>query len=337
MINNTRYLKQSNNFKTFTIDDKRLEQLTQSKYCFFKYSKAMRLRFCNATYVGKDDGPLIDKFFCDLYNQWDKIEKIHTNNGLFESLFRSIKSLSFGEDGMPSLGKMPVKIMFGIDSQLETLKVNHYWNSDDIPHYQWLVKEFEQKYISLQNEMKKQGQKIKRLKVVEHRNDDIADTSIGGLRCISTDHLCLTSMVIDLDDVINIRVLRCKDSVRFGPDIMNDNYNGAFGIRFGGVANAFNIARDDDGSRSRGQINMETLRLLNVEDNCNCWYDILNNRNVIESHNLDETARIYWYMLIIFLVPTLSVIIHVKLVMLLNQCYKKTSIIVWKMLLYYSD
>ena len=39
MINNTSYLHKSNNFKTFQITDKRLDQMAQSKYNFFKYSK----------------------------------------------------------------------------------------------------------------------------------------------------------------------------------------------------------------------------------------------------------------------------------------------------------
>ena len=64
MINNTTYLKQSNTFNTFTIDNTIFKQLTQSQYSFFKYSKAMTLEFCNSTHFGvEDDMELIDEFF----------------------------------------------------------------------------------------------------------------------------------------------------------------------------------------------------------------------------------------------------------------------------------
>ena len=105
-----------------------------------------------------------------MYIEWDKIEKICTNDALFDHLFGSIKSLSFDDDGMALLGKMPVEKMFGMDSQLETMKLNHYWNDSRVEYFQVLVKEFEEKYISLQNDIKKQGKQMKRLKVVEHRN-----------------------------------------------------------------------------------------------------------------------------------------------------------------------
>ena len=44
MINNTSYLNTSKNFKTFTIEDKTLDQMSQRKNCFFKYSKTKHLR-----------------------------------------------------------------------------------------------------------------------------------------------------------------------------------------------------------------------------------------------------------------------------------------------------
>ena len=45
MINKTSYLTQSNTFKHFIITQKRLNQMRNCKYSFFKYSKAHRLTF----------------------------------------------------------------------------------------------------------------------------------------------------------------------------------------------------------------------------------------------------------------------------------------------------
>ena len=199
---------------------------------------------------------------------------------------------------MALLGKMPLKIIFGVDSQfrLETMKLNHYWND-------MLVKEFEEKYISLQKEIKKQGKQMKRLKVVEHRNGHNGHTSIGGLRCMSTDHLCLTSMKVDLADIANISVLTCKDNVRFGTDVMN-------------------------GNGSRGKI--KTLRLLHFDDD-SC-FDVLNNKNVIQSLNLHKTCKN-----LLVQIDLTDVTLRdnsCKWRRLLNQYCKKNIIITETMLIY---
>ena len=276
MINNTRYLKQSNNFNKFTIDNKRFEQLTQSKYSFFKYSKAKTLEFYPITKVYKnDDIEEINKFFDNMSNKWDKIKKIGRNDGLFDNLFRSIKSLSFNEDGMTLFSKMPVQIMFGIDSQLERMKLDHYWNDDDmsIEHYQLVMKEFEDNYNGMKDEIEKQGGKMRKLKVVEHVNSDIYDyRSINGLRCVSTDHLSLMKMSIDLEDILNIRALTCNKRVQFGHHLMNGDIN---------HCNA--------GDESRP--NIETLRLLDFEDDLRYSLHILHNTNVIESLNLHNSCK----------------------------------------------
>ena len=264
MINNKIYLNQSNNFKIFTIDSNRFEQLTQSQYSFFKYSKARRLEFDMSTNTYLADKPeAIDELFCNMDSEWDKIEKIRTNDGLFDNLFSSIKSLTFSKDGMTILGRIPLKILFGKDSQLETMKLNHYWNTYRIEQFSAMVKKFEDNYISVQNEIKKHGQEMVKLKFVEHTNGDGIHDSIGRLRCVVTDHLCLVSMVIDFDDIINTRVLTCKDNARFGTS--NDN------------------------SAGTAERKIETLRLLDF--NRYSCFDILKNRNIIQSFNLDKSCK----------------------------------------------
>ena len=147
MINNTSYLKQTNNFKTFEITNRRFAQLAQSKYSFFKYSKAMTLQFDNTrTVVDRAYVQAMSEFFGHIHDQWDKIEKIRTIDGLFDNLFNSIKSLRFTNDGIALLSKMPLKIMFGLGSQLERMELNHRFWYYDIEYFQRLVKEFELNY-----------------------------------------------------------------------------------------------------------------------------------------------------------------------------------------------
>ena len=106
-----------------------------------------------------------------------------------------------------------------------------------------------------------------------HTNGNNVDTLIGGLRCMSTDHLCLTSMLIELDDIIIVQVLTCKDIGRltFGSDVMNSNHKAASG----------------DGHRFEGTI--ETLRLLDFDDT-SC-FDILNDRKAIQLLGLDKSCK----------------------------------------------
>ena len=165
MINNTKYLKQSNNFKTFIVDNERFDQLTQSQYSFFKYSKATTLEFENTSHVSIDHrNEEVDEFFDNLQNQWRKIEAIDRNGDIFDNIFKSIKSLEFQSDGMALLGKMPVRILFDDESQLETIKFNHYWSNDDpiftkYTQYQFMVQEFEENYESFKYDIEQQGKK----------------------------------------------------------------------------------------------------------------------------------------------------------------------------------
>ena len=278
MINNTSYLKQSNNFKTFIIDNARSRQLTKPEYSFFKYSKAKALRFDNSANRHLDpsfynNSHAIEQLFHNMNNQWDKIAQIRKKNGLFDNLFCSIKSLSFSKVGMGLLGKMPLKLLFGMYSQLQTMKFIQ-WSSccsnyNGINQYQLSLKKFEENYNNLQNDLVNKRETTRKLKIVEHEDLD-GFKSIGRLRCVSKEHLSLTCMVIDLEDILNIRVLTCKDNVQFRRNTGNSDSNPAR-------------------ATVKGRYNIETLRLLRfTRRSC---LDILNDTNVIQSLNLDQSCK----------------------------------------------
>ena len=59
MINNVSYLKQTKNFKMFTINNKRWDQIVESKYCFCKYSQTNAI---NVSMFASDSYNVTKKF-----------------------------------------------------------------------------------------------------------------------------------------------------------------------------------------------------------------------------------------------------------------------------------
>lgn len=112
-----------------------------------------------------------------------------------------------------------------------------------------------------------------KLKMVEHRNLGMFHKSMHRLRCLRTDHLCVSGMQIDLDDILHIRVLTCKHGVIFPDHVMSNNDNTCA------------VANGKGGRRG----NIETLRLLHLREGSR--FDILNNVNVIQSLNLHRSCK----------------------------------------------
>ena len=274
MINNTSYLKQSNNFKTFKVNNDRLEQMIQSRCSFFKYSKARQLQFRGYTDVHLDDTQSqIDEFFNNLQNQWDNIQSIDRNGDLFNSIFTSIKSLEFNQDGMPFVAKMPVRLLFDHESQLETIKFDHYWNDDKVKQCHSSIEKFEEKYVLFKNEIEQCGKKIKKLRQVLHHNRcSYHHVQIRGLKQLSTYHLRFTEICTKINpfDVINATILTCDNLVRFECNLTE---------------------KKQDNNCSCGILpKIKTLRLLEFLPSALGW-DICNNTNVIQSFNLHYTCN----------------------------------------------
>ena len=94
IINNKSYLTVSNNFKTFTIKDKTLNQMCQTQCSFFKYykSKHVQLDYNSGLHLqdGKED---IKKCLTKMRSDWEKAKQVCMNQGWFNNMFKSIEVL----------------------------------------------------------------------------------------------------------------------------------------------------------------------------------------------------------------------------------------------------
>ena len=132
MINNLSYLKQTKDFKTFVINNKRCNQMFESKYSFYKYSQADVLdvdinELCSFKY---ETNYTITKFISNIQSQWEQVGRIDKNHdNWLTNLFKSIKSLKLHDHAtMVLLNKLPLDVLFDPRSQFESLIINHYWD-----------------------------------------------------------------------------------------------------------------------------------------------------------------------------------------------------------------
>ena len=220
MINNLSYLKQSNNFKTFTIDTlERLDQMIESKYSFYKYSQShtMKVTINHLGNVDLETNGTETTFINKTQSKWEKAKCIDKYNGYWlTNLFKSIKSLNLLEDPtMALLDKLPLKILFDPQSKFERFTISHYWNetgSGNFGHLQRAIDEFEREYLELKEKYQQQGKKIKKLKCLTYSSD--GDSQITGPRYIEAEHLIMHSIKdsCPVQDLFStIRVLTCSN------------------------------------------------------------------------------------------------------------------------------
>lgn len=280
MINNTSYLKKSNNFKTFTLTEKELKQMSEPACSFFKYAKADRLIIDNMSKI-KVDSPMevINNLVTTVRDMWDKAEKQWIKEGWYKSIFTSIRTLKINADAMFLLDKLPIEIMFNPQiSDLETIEeLNYYWYRNNIIHLQNIMQQFVEKYLNFKKKLNQQqlqqGEElsIKKLRSVRHFNGRRFE--VNALKEIEATHVIMDSMMLDLNDNFTMEVLTCENDVEFiskWRDISINNY-------------------DDDGCINCISGNIQTLRLTRFRRESNC--DLCNNQNLIESFQLDKSVK----------------------------------------------
>ena len=258
MINNLAYLKQSNNFREFILDDKKLNQIAEPKYTFYKYSQAniMKVTVFELNPAFEETNDSVTKFVTKTQSKWEQAEYIDKcYDHWLTNLFKSIESLQLSEDStMALLDKLP--------SKLQRFAINHYWNIDgNFGHLQKAIDEFERQYLQLKQDYQRQGKKLKKLQCLDYSTGDDVDDRTTGPRYIESQHLILgnvcdgfESIAQQLLSTINNHVLTCHGF--------------------------FNISKLD-----KIDCNIDTLRLIGFS--VYNATDICDNDNFIEALNLN--------------------------------------------------
>ena len=219
MINNLSYLKQTNNFKRFEINNKRWKQIIDPKYSFYKYSqsKVLVIMFNEINNNHERTTESIGK----IQSKWEQAGHIAKRNGdWLINLFKSIESLILYEDAtMTLLNKLPLDILFDEQSKFQSLTIDHYWNDNNSDHLQKTINEFENQYLQLKQKYFQENKKIKKLKQIEH--DVTYATKITGPSCVETQNLILNQnrygFTMQLEDMFcnpTIKTLTCKRDFR---------------------------------------------------------------------------------------------------------------------------
>ena len=282
MINNTKYLNQTNNFKTFTITDKKLNQMANTKYSFFKYIKAQTLIFdFDSGYNCNDDEELINAFITELHHKWDKAKMIMNVDNLYENIFKSIKSIILDDDGSLLLGKLPINILFDSKiSNLESIDVDHYWNAGNKKYLTKCLKNFESQYLQLKEKLDQHGEEIQKLKLLKATDVNQSFTTVIGPKHIIVNHLYLDNVEVDFFGYFYHQILK-----------RNDNSINSVQI----LTIACNFLLDGDSlfvswaKEHSSKCCIETLRIVDLNEDC-CM-DILNDKKIIESINLQNSLK----------------------------------------------
>ena len=270
IINNSCYLNQSNTFKTFILTQERLNQMTQTKYSFYKYSKATTFQVLNFDDTGTEDQ--LKLFIPEFENTWQLALSVSRYDNWLSSMFKSIKIMKLGADGTLLFYIFPVDILFDSnESQLEKIRLSHWWCGRCGGDYiSYLCNKFETKYINLKNKFNRQDKKIKVLKcLIQYNHNHEKKPCICILKHIESKHIVLRAansdlFVWDCDANLNLRMI----SFEYQCDAANQNQN---------VANANNNG------------NIDTLRFIDIYRNIST--NIYNNGNVIESLNFHNSVK----------------------------------------------
>ena len=182
MINNTSYLTQCNNFKEFFLTKKRLNEMRQDKYSFFKYSKANKLT-CNLSLWQYHYGPasLFDTDTSlvaavnDLETTIDKMKNMvqHKHDNWWIGLCKSISILNLhsGTNIGALLSAIPIDIIFNPlskESCLKRIEMSDYSPKGARSIWNNYMKKFEEKYLECEKKWKQQGLTIKSLECVKY-------------------------------------------------------------------------------------------------------------------------------------------------------------------------
>ena len=273
IINNASHLKQSNNFKTLQLTHKRLNQMLQTQYSFYKYSFAHTLQLQDydndlvTVVLDRHIPPFVTQFEKKLHKAQDAVNC----NECMESLFKSIKLISCDHDGCLLLCTLPIDQLFDDNSHLQQMRLDHGWTGDK---FKETMDKFEEKYLNLKKRLTKEGKRIKVLDCIKHEFDTGSEYQMNvpyQLACIEAKHTSLQNLRIDLGN-------------------WDWNHNSSLKI-LTLDANSFIYHHDKIRDRFNGQI--ETLRIIGHDFwmYCDNSLDIFYKEKLIESLNLHNSLK----------------------------------------------
>ena len=295
MINNTSYLYLSNNFKTFTIKNKTLEQMSQTQHSFFKYSKTKHVKLdCNTGLYVSDatHSEEIEQAFTKLRSKWGKAKQVCIHDGWFENMFKSIETLDIEKDCMVFLDQLPIEWLFDPnESHVNEICFNHQWNQSDHNFLKQYINKFETEYQNIQHKLEKQGKQMRQLTRAKHSglgdhkgSQPVLYMSVQHLR-LHTNLLCnLRGIRIDLNKnwlsrhySPSLQKLSCDYNIKFDKELKDVGHNQE------------NLKKSTLDLDKQENMNIETLRLRNFNAFSSC--DICNDKIVIESLNLQNSLK----------------------------------------------
>ena len=252
MINKLSYLKQSNNFKTMILNDKKFHQITNPQYSFYKYSQSQKLTFA--------------KWYVNSRSKWQEAKEIDKKyDHWLTNLFKSIKSLIFNNlRAIELMVDLPIEILFDSKSHLESMIIDCNCNVyrengyTDIDYSQSVI-DFEKQLVNFKEKYESQGRKsVKKLQYIEYK----CDCKLW-VREIETKHLSIAR-------VNNMVIQRITTGC-----LMSS-------IRVLTIEKYLHVS-----TMKQFNCNIDTLRLLNFDVNSKPY--ICNNNNIIESLNLQQS------------------------------------------------
>ena len=269
MINNLSYLRQSNNFKTFILDNKRFDQISDTEYSFYKYSRAHASKMTVAFKKKTMPNQSVTQFINQTQSNWTQAKCIDKYNGYWlTNLFKSIKSLYLDADPtIVLLDKLPLSVLFDQQSHLERFSINY--SEKEVAKFgnlQSAIDKFERQYLEFKQKCHQQGKKIQRLKYLMYSCACVkGDNKITCPRFIEAEQLILTNVCQRLAEYACAQLQRSFSTIRVLTCI-----------------GTFNIRKLDKIS----DCSIDTLSLISVfADN---GTDICDNEKVVEALNLDS-------------------------------------------------
>ena len=152
IINNSSYIKQSNNFKTLCLTPQRLDRQLETEYNFCKYCLPETVIVCCGDLQTKNN---LKVLVGQIEEKMKRARAVDRCDKWITSVLKSTKSLKFTADTSILLHTLPIDILFDSDeSKLETIESDYYWKEYGKETWNKCVNKFKAQYLDLEKRLK---------------------------------------------------------------------------------------------------------------------------------------------------------------------------------------